>query len=34
MPIVTISDLETWREYATFNVIDNLSELIDKAEKM
>lgn len=32
--VVTISDLETWGEYAPFNVIDNPSEFIDRAEKM
>lgn len=32
--VVTISDLETWYEYAPFSVIDNVAEFIDKAEKM
>ena len=32
--VVTISDLETWREYAPFDIINTPSEFIDKAEKM
>ncbi|ACO86870.1 DUF6718 family protein [Clostridium botulinum] len=32
--VVTISDLETWEEYAPFNIVNNASEFIDKAEKM
>jgi len=32
--VVTISDLENWREYAPFSLVASVGEFIDKAEKM
>ena len=32
--VVTISDFETWYEYAPFSLINNIGEFVDKAEKM
>lgn len=32
--VVTISDLETWGEYAPFNVVSDAGEFVSIAEKM
>lgn len=32
--VVTISDLETWGEYAPFEVVNSVGEFVDKAERM
>ena len=32
--VVTISDLETWREYAPFSLVTNVGEFVSKAEEM
>jgi len=32
--VVTISDLETWGEYAPFSLINSVGEFVEKAESM